>query len=1104
MNKPITPIKLKGDGEKSIVRGQAAGHADAHRQDLVETSPFAPVRTNNTVKCFTTGEAFFSTLSEKMKGATKSIFIAGWQVNWDVELTPGERLLDILHECVKKSPEFRVYVMPWMSPKVGVNTFDLDTMLAIFQLNAGLKNMQAMCCPAGAQSDYVGTEGAAFSHHQKMIVIDNKTAYIGGMDLAYGRYDDAKFSLNPGARRFNERYNPGVPGTHKKVAKDGNALSMMDLLTTTLTAGVWNAGGNTEPGAMSVFLRAALPKAKTLTLDAVSMVNQASRLQLELELQTMKAAASGAKRAAVESADAVAAAGNAVSGKCAALQIPDIYGQVKMLNIGSAPTSPLPGKLRKMEAGARENWNESVDDLAHLAGFLSPLSHLKVDTKPQSLVPTAMELAERGDRLVYNTFINGAAAIGSVVQYTANAERDVCVAIGPIVRSGVNQGKAAGRTIQTALGTGINKFQKAIIEQINNVRVALNDEVLKVMAKGDRAIDSFVGNLSQKDVQSLLDQLMRLAKIIYTSQLAVSWADAHAHPLLFKNETKTSVDKMLGEQQPREPWQDVHVQIEGAAVDDVAMNFINRWNACQNSYLSDHTMASMLPPGITNDDKQFYSSLIGPVVRKAMFITGDLVPQPRPGSKAEKSTGVEIRVLRSAPHKLCVQEAQARGDKILPAKEQREIQTQMINLIKNASDFIYIENQFFQTEFGEPSIKVFTPDGDAMLSGPMKYMIGLRGNRLKALLSSAGFAPGKALMPENEIGKALGDRIAEAIRLDQPFHVYLVLPVHPEGKLDDITVVGQVHWTMQSLVFADHSLVNRVRRAIAAKRLCKRPLNTAMWEKAMQDAGKEIDGKVGYTNIEEKDWAKYLTLLNLRNCQIVGGRLVTEQIYIHTKLLIVDDRHVIVGSANINDRSQSGKRDSEIAVMLLDKSTEKAMIRDVETHVNPLARNLRIAIWEKHLALTCGGNEVVKSATAIKELIKRPAADETIQAIQLLAQGNADKYAKTFSYVPWSNSDAGTGASIWPVCPVGASEKDAASLAAKMPFHDDFWKNPPEVSVPPRGIFGFFTKLPTNWTIGENNHPGQMNIRALTQTEPEVDETRVARVEQKNGEYDVG
>lgn len=43
---------------------------------------------------------------------------------------------------------------------------------------------------------------------------------------------------------------------------------------------------------------------------------------------------------------------------------------------------------------------------------------------------------------------------------------------------------------------------------------------------------------------------------------------------------------------------------------------------------------------------------------------------------------------------------------------------------------------------------------------------------------------------------------------------------------------------------------------------------------------------------------------------------VSELIYVHSKLLIADDKVVICGSANINDRSMVGRRDSEIAVVL--------------------------------------------------------------------------------------------------------------------------------------------------------------------------------------------
>lgn len=43
---------------------------------------------------------------------------------------------------------------------------------------------------------------------------------------------------------------------------------------------------------------------------------------------------------------------------------------------------------------------------------------------------------------------------------------------------------------------------------------------------------------------------------------------------------------------------------------------------------------------------------------------------------------------------------------------------------------------------------------------------------------------------------------------------------------------------------------------------------------------------------------------------------MTEIIYIHSKLIIVDDEIALIGSANINDRSLLGKRDSELAIIV--------------------------------------------------------------------------------------------------------------------------------------------------------------------------------------------
>jgi phospholipase D1/2 len=57
----------------------------------------------------------------------------------------------------------------------------------------------------------------------------------------------------------------------------------------------------------------------------------------------------------------------------------------------------------------------------------------------------------------------------------------------------------------------------------------------------------------------------------------------------------------------------------------------------------------------------------------------------------------------------------------------------------------------------------------------------------------------------------------------------------------------------------------------------------------------------------------------LRNWgKLRGDVLTTELLYIHGKVCIVDDRLVIIGSANINERSQRGDRDSELAAIIRD------------------------------------------------------------------------------------------------------------------------------------------------------------------------------------------
>ena len=66
----------------------------------------------------------------------------------------------------------------------------------------------------------------------------------------------------------------------------------------------------------------------------------------------------------------------------------------------------------------------------------------------------------------------------------------------------------------------------------------------------------------------------------------------------------------------------------------------------------------------------------------------------------------------------------------------------------------------------------------------------------------------------------------------------------------------------------------------------------------------------------DENWQKYLKIFGLRNHAVMEGVPVSEIVYVHSKLMIVDDDHVILGSANINDRSMMGDRDSELATVL--------------------------------------------------------------------------------------------------------------------------------------------------------------------------------------------
>ncbi|CAF1300984.1 unnamed protein product, partial [Didymodactylos carnosus] len=141
---------------------------------------------------------------------------------------------------------------------------------------------------------------------------------------------------------------------------------------------------------------------------------------------------------------------------------------------------------------------------------------------------------------------------------------------------------------------------------------------------------------------------------------------------------------------------------------------------------------------------------------------------------------------------------------------------------------------------------------------------------------------------KNQIGDALYRRILRAHTTRTNFRVYVVLPLLPGFNVEN-AVEAVLYFIMRSIAKGDNSLYSRLEKA----------------------------------GVKPDD---YITFYGMRGNDILMGRLVTEIIYVHSKLMIVDDCWCICGSANINDRSMLGDRDSEMAIVIQDKQYERGIM----------------------------------------------------------------------------------------------------------------------------------------------------------------------------------
>ncbi|KAJ9611659.1 Phospholipase D1 [Cladophialophora chaetospira] len=173
----------------------------------------------------------------------------------------------------------------------------------------------------------------------------------------------------------------------------------------------------------------------------------------------------------------------------------------------------------------------------------------------------------------------------------------------------------------------------------------------------------------------------------------------------------------------------------------------------------------------------------------------------------------------------------------------------------------------------------------------------------------------------NKIGDALVERITRASKNDEAWKAVVVIPLIPG---------------FQNTVEEEGGTSVRLIMQYQYRSICR--------------GESSIFGRLKAVGIDPED---YIQFYALRQWGRLGPRktLVTEQLYIHAKCMVVDDRVAIIGSANINERSMLGNRDSECAAVVRDTDMVWSKMNGKPYQVGRFPHTLRMRLMREHLGL---------------------------------------------------------------------------------------------------------------------------------------------------------
>lgn len=175
-----------GQSIEGFVKKHGAAFLTDHR-----FGSFARQEENIPAKWYVNGKSYMEDVADAMEEAKEEIFITDWWLSPEIFLkrpvVEGNRWrLDCILKR-KAQQGVKIFVMLYKEVELALGINSEYSKRTLVRLHPNIKVIR--------HPDHVSSAVYLWAHHEKIIVIDQSVAFVGGIDLAYGRWDDTEHRL---------------------------------------------------------------------------------------------------------------------------------------------------------------------------------------------------------------------------------------------------------------------------------------------------------------------------------------------------------------------------------------------------------------------------------------------------------------------------------------------------------------------------------------------------------------------------------------------------------------------------------------------------------------------------------------------------------------------------------------------------------------------------------------------------------------------------------------------------------------------------------------------------------------------------------------------